>query len=144
VTIIADQLDTAELPPATAKTIAGIQTRIDGFASIAQFLRTNSDLPGTPNLAATSGVLVSLTDQPDPRAAVAQWMNRAIDAGALVEPDLGDMFAGVNLYFGPVCVRAYAKAELMGELVEVKQTQWRLGIEIPEHARRVEQPPVGA
>lgn len=140
--ILPDQPGQTELPEATARAITDINAQADALNRIAAFLQHNADLPGTPRLH-KHAVLVSLVTQPDPKAAASAWMNRAIDAGARVEPQVNSSHAGVELHFGAFHIEAYASAKQMGDLVEVSRTEWQLGIEIPEHARR-EQPADGA
>lgn len=136
-TIIADQPANAELTPAAAQAVVDLQAHSDAYARMAAFIQANPDLPGSLMIVAHA-ILVPLTSQPDAKAAVSAWMLRAVDAGALVKPFSDHTHAGVHLYFGPVYLQAYAEAKVMGERIEVKQTQWRLNIEIPEHARRAD------
>lgn len=141
--IIADQPGPAELSKATARTIANIQARIDGMGDLIQFLRTNQDLPGNPNTY-DHAILVSLSAHPDPKAAISAWMLRAIGAGAAVTPMTGEKHAGVNLHFGGAApLQVYAESHMVGARVEVSRTEYRLDVEIPEHAHR-EQPAGGA
>lgn len=139
--IIPDQptAATAELHHRTTATINELHAHAASFTTIATFLQANPDLPGWAKMG-TSGVLVSLTSEANPQAAVAAWTTRAINAGATVEMFSDTYHAGTRLYFGPFCIQAFARVEEMGEQVEVTVTRpewtWSLGIEIPAHARR--------
>ncbi|MEU4332368.1 hypothetical protein [Nonomuraea dietziae] len=134
-TIIADQPVKAELDKQTVETIDAIRAAIAGFARIAGFLEANPDLPSAPSLY-PERVLVCLNSLTDPKAALALWMARAIEAGALVEAPSDSKYAGVELHFGPVHIYVYANRELLGERVRVVEEHWQLSVEIPAHARR--------
>lgn len=138
--IIPDQptAATAELQPRTARTIDALHAHAQSFEQIAAFLSANPDLPGFA-IFGDYHVNVPLSTDPDPKAAVAAWTRRAIEAGATVETFSEAHYAGTRLHFGAFCIQAFARVEQVGEQVEVTvkrpEWTWSLGVEIPAHAR---------
>lgn len=135
-----------EQTSASERAVSTIEAHVDGLKRIAAFLRTNPDLPHMDALRVhdSGSISVFLISSEDARETITTWMIRAIDAGALVEPYEEHGVGGVELYFGVAPMRVYTMARHVSDIVVVTTETHKLAIEIPEHARRAEQPAGGA